>query len=310
MTIAVGLTALGLGGGENAVETTTAADRGGGSAASATGALNPPPGAPLDRDAAADRAATDAAQPIPSPTAASTSAANASSEDPKPASTDEPSSSTANSAAVEPTATKQPATATAAPTATSPAATPTKVPPTPAPSPTAAATQAPTQPLATPTATQPPAPTATPVTPTATPTSPPPPQSIALHSMEAAMFGSHNLQRANNGVAPLAIDAQLVDLARQRSQTMANTNCFSHTACGPTAFDLLGGIGYVYQIAGENIARNNYPDSETVTVAMNGFMNSTGHRANILETSYTRVGIGVAFGANDMKYFTVIFTGL
>ena len=123
------------------------------------------------------------------------------------------------------------------------------------------------------------------------------------------MFSSHNQQRANNGVAPLAIDAQLVDVARQRSQTMANTNCFSHTACGPTAFELLGGIGYFYQIAGENIARNNYPDSETVVVAMNGFMNSAGHRANILDPRYTKVGIGVAFGANGMKYFTVVFAG-
>ena len=123
------------------------------------------------------------------------------------------------------------------------------------------------------------------------------------------MFESHNQQRANNGAAPLAIDAQLVDLARQRSQTMANTNCFSHTACGPTAFDLMSGIAYVYQIAGENIARNNFPDSETVVVSMNGFMNSPGHRANILEPRYASVGIGVAFGANGMKYFTVIFAG-
>ena len=123
------------------------------------------------------------------------------------------------------------------------------------------------------------------------------------------MFESHNVQRANNGVAPLVIDAQLVNLARQRSQTMANTSCFSHTTCGPTAFDLMGGIGYVFQIAGENIARNNYADAETVSVAMNGFMNSSGHRANILETRYTKVGIGVAFGANGMKYFTVIFAG-
>ena len=123
------------------------------------------------------------------------------------------------------------------------------------------------------------------------------------------MFSSHNQQRANNGAAALSLDAELVAVARQRSETMAETNCFSHTACGPTAFDLLGNIGYFYQIAGENIARNNYPDSQTVDVAMNGFMNSAGHRANILDTRYTKVGIGLAFGANGMKYFTVIFAG-
>jgi uncharacterized protein YkwD len=127
--------------------------------------------------------------------------------------------------------------------------------------------------------------------------------------MESAMFDSHNVQRANNGVGALAIDADLVEVARQRSQTMAATNCFSHTACGPTAFAMLGSIGYFYQIAGENIARNNYSDAETVQVAMTGFMNSAGHRANILDSRYTKVGIGVAFGANGMKYFTVVFAG-
>jgi uncharacterized protein YkwD len=127
--------------------------------------------------------------------------------------------------------------------------------------------------------------------------------------MEAAMFAAHNSVRAQVGASALAIDAQLVNVARQRSQTMANSNCFSHTACGPTAFDLLGGIGYFYQIAGENIARNNYPDSQTVDVAMNGFIDSQGHYNNIVHTSYTKVGIGVAFAANGMKYFTVIFAG-
>jgi uncharacterized protein YkwD len=144
--------------------------------------------------------------------------------------------------------------------------------------------------------------------PTAT-TAPPPPASVSLTSMEQAMFADHNVQRANNGVAALTLDASLVNIARQRSQTMANTNCFSHTACGPTAFELLGNIGYFYQIAGENIARNNYPDSDSVQVAMTGFMNSTGHRANILESRYTKVGVGMAFGADGMKYFTVVFAG-
>ena len=42
---------------------------------------------------------------------------------------------------------------------------------------------------------------------------------------------------------------------------------------------------------------------------MTGFLNSPGHYANIMETRYTKVGIGVAFGANGMKYFTVVFAG-
>lgn len=123
------------------------------------------------------------------------------------------------------------------------------------------------------------------------------------------MLTIHNAERANSGVAPLSADAQLVNVARQRSQTMANTNCFSHSGCGPSAFDLLNGIGYSYRAAGENIAKNDYPDSQSVQIAMDQFMQSSVHRANILNSSFTRVGIGVALGANGMKYFTIVFAG-
>lgn len=124
------------------------------------------------------------------------------------------------------------------------------------------------------------------------------------------MFQSHNAQRANNGVAGLSIDAQLVQVARARAQDMADNNYFSHTSpSGQTAFSILNGMGYSYSIAGENIARNNYPDSQSVQVAMDGFMNSSGHRANILDGRYTKVGIGAAIGADGMKYFAVVFAG-
>jgi uncharacterized protein YkwD len=68
-------------------------------------------------------------------------------------------------------------------------------------------------------------------------------------------------------------------------------------------------IGYGYGIAGENIARNNYPSGQSVGVAMDGFMNSAGHRANIMEAQFTRVGIGVAMDGNGMIYYAVVFAG-
>ena len=98
-------------------------------------------------------------------------------------------------------------------------------------------------------------------------------------------------------------------IARERAANMAQMNCFSHTACGPDPFQLLAANGYAYSTAGENIARNNYPDSQSEDVAMTGFMNSPGHRANILEPRFTKVGIGVAVGADGMKYFAVVFAG-
>jgi uncharacterized protein YkwD len=124
------------------------------------------------------------------------------------------------------------------------------------------------------------------------------------------MFASHNQYRAAGGLAGLQIDGALVAIARQRAQDMASKNYFAHTSpSGETAFSLMDAYGYAYGIAGENIARNNYPQSQTVGVAMDGFMNSPGHRANIMESQFTRVGIGVAFDGNGMIYFAVVFAG-
>ena len=161
----------------------------------------------------------------------------------------------------------------------------------PAKDPVPTATQPPTRPVA----------TSTPI--------PPPPQSVPLQVSETALLESQNLERHSNGLAPLTIDSYLVNVARQRSQRMAVMSCFSHTACGATAFELLDQTGYSYRAAAENLARNNYPDSVAAHVAFTGFMNSPGHRASILDSRFTRVGIGVAFGPNGMKYFTVVYTG-
>jgi uncharacterized protein YkwD len=146
------------------------------------------------------------------------------------------------------------------------------------------------------------------VPPTAT-TAPQPP-AAALNGFESQMYASHNQIRAANGVGSLALDGTLVAVARQRAQDMAAKNYFAHTSpTGETAFSILDGYGYVYAIAGENIARNNYPTSQTVQVAMDGFMNSPGHRANILESRFTKVGIGVVSDGNGMIYYAVVFAG-
>jgi uncharacterized protein YkwD len=122
------------------------------------------------------------------------------------------------------------------------------------------------------------------------------------------MFSAHNAQRVANGVGPLVVDAALTQVARQRAQDMASKGYFSHTSpTGQTAFSLLNASGYSYSLAGENLARNNYPDDQTVSTAMTGFMNSPAHRVNVLETKFTRVGIGMAVGADGLKYFAVVF---
>jgi uncharacterized protein YkwD len=124
------------------------------------------------------------------------------------------------------------------------------------------------------------------------------------------MYAQHNQLRGANGLAGLSLDSTLVAIARQRAQDMASNNYFSHTTLsGGNVFNIMDAYGYSYALAGENIARNNYPTSQSVDVAMDGFMNSPGHRANILEPQFTRVGIGVAIDASGLIYYAVVFAG-
>ncbi len=162
----------------------------------------------------------------------------------------------------------------------------------------------------------PPPPPPTRVPPRPTPTPPPPAPrppaapSVSLTAVEQELFGAHNSERAKAGVGPLQLDPTLESIARQRANDMAANNYFAHTSpSGQTAFTLMAQSGYGYQIAGENIARNNYPDAESGSTAMTGFMTSPSHRSNILEGRFTKVGVAMAFGSDGMKYFAVVFAG-
>jgi uncharacterized protein YkwD len=207
------------------------------------------------------------------------------------------------------------------PTAMARPATGTGFDPAPVEVPTLEPTVAPTE---EPTSTPVPAPTSTPRPPTPrpaaiAPTSPPPPPPtaaappqapVSLGAMEQDMFAAHNAERARTGAGPLTVDATLQQAAQRRAQDMASRNYFSRTSpSGETAFSILGQLGYSYSIAGENIARNNYPDNQSVSTAMTGFMNSPSHRDNLLDRRFNRVGIAMAIGADGMKYFAVVFAG-
>lgn len=130
------------------------------------------------------------------------------------------------------------------------------------------------------------------------------------------MLEMHNQERAAAGLPPLVANATLISVARQRAQEMAATGCFSHYgpvggSCpsGGTAvfIAMVNATGYAWTALGENIAKNTYPAGQAVQVAMQGFMNSPGHRANILNPNFRRVGIGYAFGGG-WHYFAVIFS--
>ncbi len=92
---------------------------------------------------------------------------------------------------------------------------------------------------------------------------------------------------------------------------MASLNYFAHTSpnSGDTAFSLMDAYRVPYGWAGENLARNNYPDDQTVAVAIRDLMASDGHRSIILNTNFTHIGVAVAFDGAGMKYFTMVFIG-
>ncbi len=133
---------------------------------------------------------------------------------------------------------------------------------------------------------------------------------VSLSPLEADFTRRLNAERAAAGLPALAVDGELVSIARVRSNDMASRDYFSHTSPdGQTAFTLIDQRGISYSWAGENLARNNYPLAETIAVAVRDLMASPPHRDNILSPNYTRLGVGYADDGSGMHYFTMIFVG-
>ena len=131
-----------------------------------------------------------------------------------------------------------------------------------------------------------------------------------MGSFAQALFNAINSARADNGMSALGLNSCVVFVANLRSEDMAAKGYFAHESPhGDTAFSLMNEYGVGYGWAGENLARNNYPDSESVAVAIRDLMASPGHRANILHAEFTQLGVGFAADGADMKYFTMVFIG-
>ncbi|EKQ51553.1 MULTISPECIES: CAP domain-containing protein [unclassified Clostridium] len=102
-----------------------------------------------------------------------------------------------------------------------------------------------------------------------------------------------NQKRTEAGLQPLTIDNTLVKVARYKSDDMIQNNFFDHTNPDGTKWtNWLHDLGYTYTSAGENIAYNTNDPVELFTQ----WWNSPGHRANMMNSSYTKVGIGVLQG--------------
>lgn len=124
-----------------------------------------------------------------------------------------------------------------------------------------------------------------------------------LSALAAEVADIVNSERANAGLPALEFDFQLSSAAQVRAEEIETY--FSHTRPDGSSFSsVLAEHGISYRGAGENIAWGQRSPSEVMT----GWMNSDGHRANILSSRYTKIGVGVHQDINGRLYWTQLFT--
>jgi len=127
----------------------------------------------------------------------------------------------------------------------------------------------------------------------------------ALTQDEQEVFDLINAKRKEAGLSALKIDSELQNVARVKAKDMVDNNYFSHTS--PTygsPFDMIKSFGIKYKAAGENIAGNSSNQG-----AVNAWMNSEGHKANILSNNYNYTGIGVVSSPKYGKIYVQMFIG-
>lgn len=126
-----------------------------------------------------------------------------------------------------------------------------------------------------------------------------------ITSEEQELLNLINEQRKAYGLSALKIDAELQKVAKLKAQDLVNNNYFSHNS--PTygsPFDMMKSFGITYKAAGENIAGNS-----TLKGAVTAWMNSQGHRDNILSNAYNYTGIGVVNSPVYGKVMVQMFIG-
>ncbi|MCM3698698.1 CAP domain-containing protein [Paenibacillus macerans] len=126
-----------------------------------------------------------------------------------------------------------------------------------------------------------------------TPATPSPNTGTTGQAQDSSKFAQQvldlvNKERSKAGLGALTMSPELANMAMVKAQDMYNNNYFDHNS--PThgsPFDMMKEFGITYNSAGENIAKG----QSTPTQVMNDWMNSPGHKANILNSSYTKIGV-------------------
>jgi uncharacterized YkwD family protein len=125
-----------------------------------------------------------------------------------------------------------------------------------------------------------------------------------ISSEENKVLELVNRERAKQGLQMLAGNSELTRVARKKCQDMINKNYFAHES--PTygsPFQMMEAEGIRFSAAGENIAKGQRSAEEV----MSAWMNSPGHRSNIMSPAYTQLGVGMAKDKNGSLYWTQLF---
>jgi uncharacterized YkwD family protein len=129
------------------------------------------------------------------------------------------------------------------------------------------------------------------------------PSNSSVSAYEKQVVDLTNAERQKAGLKPLQLDEKLSNVARTKSQDMKDKGYFDHNS--PTygsPFDMMKQFGITYKTAGENIAMGQKTPEEVV----NAWMNSEGHRENIMNPNFTHIGVGYV---KDGNYWTQQFIG-
>lgn len=130
-----------------------------------------------------------------------------------------------------------------------------------------------------------------------------PASSAGFGTFEQQVFDLTNQQRAQSGLAPLTLNLTLNDVAEKHSQDMATRNYFSHQGLdGSQPWDRMTAQGYNYSRAAENIAFGQPTPQDVVTA----WMNSAGHRKNILDPNLKDLGVGYYNGYWTQNFGTAM----
>lgn len=133
------------------------------------------------------------------------------------------------------------------------------------------------------------------------------PVASSASSLERRAFDLINAERRAGGEEPLAWDDELCRMARQHSEEMVRQNFFSHEGPDGDMVDRARALGIRgWKALGENIAYNQGFD-DPAAFAVERWMGSAKHRANILSGMFTRSGLGIARAADGRIFFTQVF---